>query len=772
MQGERRGAFSPRVDYEEWTPLGRGDPLKNDPTYDYLPPVLERVNYWMNPSSRTPDPPPPDALQEVPSPTQPEGADSRRDVFDPFLKFVDGPKIGSSSGGQQQSFNNHRPPSSSKSSPPSLTNQFYQSPYHSLYKHHHPHSTNNVPADVQWSLYETSVSPPEMQIIRHHSSVKYQQRPPYTVLVPPPLPSPDPVNPPHSIPSSSSATGTAPIPLPDSGLYPALSFGPDPAPYTSTLSTSSSDQSFVLNLAPSSESTLANKPSNNISTYPTTIYPPAYTYGSAPPNLTPIPQINSTPNSTSYSEPKPAFNSESTSTSGSESNISTNPALISSPYFTSISEPSLVSITPLDSTNTPPSYTALISSDDYVAHPAQNISSNSFPSPVNNPTPYPSSNHLSNDMPYPTSDPAPNPELEPSLNSTSRLTPNPGPISAGHSPYNQDKLPLPTQTKVPAVVEDNSTSTGPEFISEEPLRSTSNSSLEAQHSRLVFQSSPSPNWPEAQIHQATLPQTSSHVTWRTPPITPSLEVDPQRDRPPAPPSPLSAPDTRNWNSTRTPIKEADWDYSPNYQTFASNYHQDNVRNPLLQSLLQDERVDRRPWEAQVTTASTPSVITTSTVASLTTDPLFSHYKQPMGLVRGPMYLIIQGHSKVKTYGANKKRTSSFHGIPIQDNNEITQGNDRSGKTLHLREKDVDAKDGNNVPERDSQRGAFSEIFDKDPDPAPPDEAQERKKRQSGLEELLPIDDDDVEEILNDFLVQQSQGSGVGAIIASAIVNDS
>ncbi|CAG2063615.1 unnamed protein product, partial [Timema podura] len=180
QQGERRGAFSPRVDYEEWTPLGRGDPLKNDPTYDYLPPVLERVNYWMNPSSRTPDPPPPDALQEVPSPTQPEGADSRSDIFDPFLKFVDGPKIGSSSGGQQQNFNNHRPPS-----PPSLTapqrNQFY----HSHYKHHHPYSTNNVPADVPWYLYETSVSPPEMQIIKHHSSVKYQQRPPYTVLVPP-----------------------------------------------------------------------------------------------------------------------------------------------------------------------------------------------------------------------------------------------------------------------------------------------------------------------------------------------------------------------------------------------------------------------------------------------------------------------------------------------------------------------------------------------------------------------------------------------------------
>lgn len=27
-------------------PVGRGDPLKNDPTYDYSPPVLDRVHYW------------------------------------------------------------------------------------------------------------------------------------------------------------------------------------------------------------------------------------------------------------------------------------------------------------------------------------------------------------------------------------------------------------------------------------------------------------------------------------------------------------------------------------------------------------------------------------------------------------------------------------------------------------------------------------------------------------------------------------------------------
>jgi hypothetical protein len=43
---EGRALLFPRVDYNgQWTPVGRGDPLK-DPTYDYLPPVLDRVRYW------------------------------------------------------------------------------------------------------------------------------------------------------------------------------------------------------------------------------------------------------------------------------------------------------------------------------------------------------------------------------------------------------------------------------------------------------------------------------------------------------------------------------------------------------------------------------------------------------------------------------------------------------------------------------------------------------------------------------------------------------
>lgn len=52
------------------------------------------------------------------------------------------------------------------------------------------------------------------------------------------------------------------------------------------------------------------------------------------------------------------------------------------------------------------------------------------------------------------------------------------------------------------------------------------------------------------------------------------------------------------------------------------------------------------WE--VTTHFTPTI----PPSTMTTDEIFSHYKQPEKAIHGPMYLIIQGHSKVKTYGQN------------------------------------------------------------------------------------------------------------------------
>lgn len=161
-----RPIFSPRMDYDEWTPLGHGDPLKNDPTYDYVPPVLDRVHYWMDPSKRTPDPPLPnsDVLvlgthTEVPTTTP--TASSRlgsMSLLDPFLKFMDASKA---SLGFTTATNYFRPTQS-----PPYFHLTHQKP-----SHYAPATIN--PTEL--------MPPPQIK-------VQALQRPPYTMLMPPPPP--------------------------------------------------------------------------------------------------------------------------------------------------------------------------------------------------------------------------------------------------------------------------------------------------------------------------------------------------------------------------------------------------------------------------------------------------------------------------------------------------------------------------------------------------------------------------------------------------------
>ncbi|EDV99303.1 mucin-17 isoform X2 [Drosophila grimshawi] len=56
--------------------------------------------------------------------------------------------------------------------------------------------------------------------------------------------------------------------------------------------------------------------------------------------------------------------------------------------------------------------------------------------------------------------------------------------------------------------------------------------------------------------------------------------------------------------------------------------------------------------------------TVAPAPELTTDALFSHYKQPPKPLLGPMYLIIEGHSKVKTYGQNELDPHSPKIVPV------------------------------------------------------------------------------------------------------------
>lgn len=144
------------MDYEQWKPLGRGDPLKNDPTYDYVPPVLERVHYWIDPALRKPDPHLPGENQKTEilvlgvSSKKPSSGTSialdRRDTYDPFLKFVEGPKLS----GQQRIARPHY----------TIPSSYYPSPFY---------SNKNKLSE------------------RPGFAGKGEQRVPYTMLVPPPV---------------------------------------------------------------------------------------------------------------------------------------------------------------------------------------------------------------------------------------------------------------------------------------------------------------------------------------------------------------------------------------------------------------------------------------------------------------------------------------------------------------------------------------------------------------------------------------------------------
>ena len=108
--------------------------------------------------------------------------------------------------------------------------------------------------------------------------------------------------------------------------------------------------------------------------------------------------------------------------------------------------------------------------------------------------------------------------------------------------------------------------------------------------------------------------------------------------------------------------------------------------------------------------STPSSLQTTTVPTLTTDPIFSHYKQPAKPIRGPMYLIIQGHSKVKTY----KPTVNKYGVPVENNEILDNTTERPQSKLEklvnenekanaaIREKDLSAR--RKLEERKENRG--------------------------------------------------------------------
>lgn len=146
------------MDYDEWTPLGRGDPLKNNPTFDYVPPVLDRVQYWLD--SQTTEP---SAKRDIlvlgvtAKKTSPK-------IPDQFLKFVDGPKFARPN--HELSFRNDFTGSTGAEPPKVLrTTSFRNGPI----DYRNQNRIQSVPASYYPSPYFN------------------QKAKPYTMMLPPPL---------------------------------------------------------------------------------------------------------------------------------------------------------------------------------------------------------------------------------------------------------------------------------------------------------------------------------------------------------------------------------------------------------------------------------------------------------------------------------------------------------------------------------------------------------------------------------------------------------
>ncbi|EEB15126.1 hypothetical protein Phum_PHUM350070 [Pediculus humanus corporis] len=212
---ENFNSFVPKIDYDEWTPLGRGDPLKNDPTYDYVPPVLDRVYYWMDPKKRTPDPilpyseiatttgPQTESAILLPSsspryqPTQQsKEAESRLDtssILEPFLKLIDMSQMGINFdlNNFYKPMNNkvHRPPNRQNyKQVPHLPQALQRPPHTVLMPPPLPLNKQNIMNSYTQKTAVQNKNKDRLPITSHVSSVPPLTTPPFTLRTTTPTP--------------------------------------------------------------------------------------------------------------------------------------------------------------------------------------------------------------------------------------------------------------------------------------------------------------------------------------------------------------------------------------------------------------------------------------------------------------------------------------------------------------------------------------------------------------------------------------------------------
>ncbi|KYN04862.1 hypothetical protein ALC62_04246 [Cyphomyrmex costatus] len=748
------------MDYDEWTPLGRGDPLKNNPTFDYVPPVLDKVQYWLDSQQHTTEP------------------SSKRDILvlgvtakktspkipEQFLKFVDGPKFTRTNSQDSISYRNDFTGSTGAEPPKIMRTTNFRN---GLIDYRNQNRLQPLPASYYPSPY-------------------YSQKP-YTMMMPPPMiqkaetstnfnvgTSKDKILG-YSDTSSSFSTQTEEGPvLQDTQYYGTSSkdygrYSPIPSsrPYSTSKAPSSKIETIKSVYVPSAsqntksryEATTAPSVSfekSNLIYQSTQTLSGGWLSNNGPTSSSTVFPLNV--NQVTWQTPdysRDHYDHHVAASSNQEVVISQNANIIvdankneneevvmgqkeisteaTSSTTESVAQTSTASTTTTDSTEQEEETTTDVQPSQkmhiVVANSPSSImdletyKSKKGPIAVVIPTNYVETNVSASSSDSPTT--VHNTAWE--KTTTSEI------IKTTHQVPKSQSQPIRNAITISPILSENHPS-----ASSVPMRMI----LSSQHQPLHPPSAPvmpsrhidssshmyvSPQAAQSMIRPLTRPNTMLHfmrpgfrpsssisMSHMSPPMThlhapsmnnimvpsPSMEHSHQRLPQPFPVTFTSPPSPSTFNtqipesneqlidhrSSRLPATtvttspsftstiSSTMEYTPTMDTMDQHENTKPNQSPLMK-ILNAEGI------LKMKTIASSSIIPprTTTVPSLTTDPIFSHYKQPAKPIRGPMYLIIQGHSKVKTY----KPTVNKHGVPMENNEIVESATERLSKLEQL-----------------------------------------------------------------------------------------
>lgn len=628
---ETRDLFQPRMDYEQWTPLGRGDPLKNDPTYDYVPPVLERVHYWIDPALRKPDPSLPGDNQKkeilvlgVSSKKTSTGTSlsERRDVYDPFLKFVEGPKFN-----LQSNYQRHRPN--------------YQFP----------------------NLYHTSTFfGGGKNKIPERSSIfgKGEQKIPYTVLMPPPV---------------FKTSGEVSQKSIDSSTEKAKYKG-----YFTTSSSVSVDEASLIYHS-SSVGDLNEWNDENYKAEQSIVF-----------NWrTPTPKPFDTKEENKQEKYSPAesfiqfhqvFNKSINNTKDKEKiHVNYKPQLIV--LKSDGSDVMIKGQVTDDNMDIESTYVNIGKPEAQVdSSTGLGVSGVAIKPPVLMRQPPIVMEPILPLTNYFTKADTPRPITLQTLQTMQTMQPPPLLVTPRKEKEKTSSLVNLLKTEV----------TSPYAKTSSFDKTTTMRTLPIGNTKPIIGMKPIVN---VKPYTNTRPdlkkglQNSSTFNFKL--FDSKLHNKSPFNASAAPYNPRPDVNSRPLMNTK-PIENLNLNtIYHNTNTINTNFNARLTTQMKSTTLLIPTVIPLSTVEDMATKAAA-STSQSTTVSSLTTDPLFKHYKQPSEPIKGPMYLIIQGHSKVKTYGPKKY----LHGIPIQETNEIPTAEDYGVKHLHFKKIEIPIEKSNRL----------------------------------------------------------------------------